>query len=91
MYRLELTPAGVRDLEGLKKRIQKIDFERLRAEIGSLANEPRPHNVRKIRGAEGVCRIKTGSYRVVYEINDDAKMVLILHISRRTEATYKPW
>jgi mRNA interferase RelE/StbE len=89
VYRLEVSPAAARDLERLKKRIQRHDFERLRVAIRGLADEPRPQGVRKIRGAESAYRIRVGSYRVVYEVYDDENLVLILQVVRRTEATYQ--
>jgi mRNA interferase RelE/StbE len=89
VYRLEVSPAAGRDLERLKRRIQRHDFERLRVAIRGLADEPRPQGVRKIRGAERAYRIRVGSYRVVYEVYDDENLVLILQVVRRTEATYR--
>jgi mRNA interferase RelE/StbE len=88
VYRLEISPAADRDIEKLKGRIKKEDFERLRDAVRSLAVEPRPPGVRKIRGAEKSYRIRTGSYRVVYEVYDNDNLVLILQISRRSETTY---
>lgn len=89
MHRLEVTPAAGRDLERLKKRIQRGGFERLRVAIRDLANEPRPHGVRKIQGTERAHRIRVGSYRVVYEVYDNENLVLILQVVRRTESTYR--
>ncbi len=90
MYRLEVSPAAGRDLDRLKGRIQKRDFEHLRVAIRSLVNEPRPHGVRKIKGAERAYRIRVGSYRVVYEVYDAENLVLILQVARRTKTTYRP-
>ena len=90
MYRLEVSPSADRDLQRLKQRIRRQDFERLRTAVRSLANEPRPHGVRKIKGAERAYRIRAGNYRVVYEIYDDENLVLILQVARRTETTYRP-
>ncbi|MCL0049259.1 type II toxin-antitoxin system RelE/ParE family toxin [Dehalococcoidia bacterium] len=89
MYRLEVSPAADRDLERLKGRIRRQDFERLRVAIGGLANEPRPHGVRKIKGTERAYRIRVGNYRVVYEIYDNENLVLLLQVARRTETTYR--
>jgi mRNA interferase RelE/StbE len=89
LYRLEVSPAADRDLDGLKKRIQRHDFERLRDAIRGLSNEARPRGVRKIRGAERAYRIRVGSYRVVYEVYDNENLVLILQVVRRTETTYR--
>ncbi|MDD5747642.1 MAG: type II toxin-antitoxin system RelE/ParE family toxin [Actinomycetota bacterium] len=76
-------------MEKLKQRIQRHDFEHLRAAIRGLANEPRPSGVRKIKGAKRAYRIRAGNYRVVYEIYDKENLVVILQVARRTEATYR--
>ena len=89
MYRLEVSPAADRDLEKLKGRIRRQDFERLRVAVGSLAEEPRPQGVRKIKGEEKAYRIRVGNYRVVYEVYDNDKLVLVLQIVRRSETTYR--
>jgi len=65
------------------------DFERLRNAIRSLAGEPRPQEVRKIRGTEKVYRIRVGNYRVVYDVYDTDNLVLILQAARRSEITYR--
>ena len=89
MYRLEVSPAADRDIEKLKQRIRRRYFEHLRTAIRSLGNEPRPHGVRKIKGAEKTYRIRVGNYRVVYEIYDSENLVLILQVARRAETTYR--
>jgi mRNA interferase RelE/StbE len=71
VHRLEVSPAADRDLEKLKGRIRKQDFERLRDAVRSLAQEPRPKGVRKLKGADKAYRIRVGSYRVVYEVYDN--------------------
>ena len=89
MYRLEVLPAADRDVERLKQRIQRRNFERLRTAIRSLADHPRPHGVRKIEGAERAYRIRVGDYRIVYEIYDKKSLVLILQVVRRAETRYR--
>ena len=89
MYRLEVSLAADRDLEKLKGRIRRQDFERLKAAIGGLDKEPRPQGVRKIRGTEKAYRIRVGNYRVVYEVYDNDNLVLILQVVRRSETTYR--
>ena len=89
MYRLEVSPAADRDLEKLKDRIRRQDFERLRDAVRGLSEEPRPQGVRKIKGVERAYRIRVGNYRVVYEVYDSDKLVLILQVVRRSETTYR--
>jgi mRNA interferase RelE/StbE len=89
VYRLEVSPATDRDLEKLKQQIQRHNFERLRTAIRSLADNPRPPGVRRIKGAETAYQIRVGDYRVVYEIYDEEGLVLILKVAWRTETTYR--
>jgi len=89
VYRIEISPAADRDLEKLKGRIRMQDFERLRNAIRSLAGEPRPQEVRKIRGAEKAYRIRVGNCGVVYDVYDTDNLVLILQAARRSETTYR--
>lgn len=89
MYRLEVSPAADRELEKLKGRIRRQDFERLRDAVVGLAEEPRPQGVRKIKGAEKAYRIRVGNYRVVYELYDSENLILILQVARRSETTYR--
>lgn len=88
-YTIEVSPAADRDIQKLKDRIRRDDFERLAAAIDKLALEPRPHGVRKIEGATTTYRIRVGSYRIVYDIYDDKKLVVLLQVIRRSETTYK--
>lgn len=87
-YLIEVSPAADRDLDKLKGKIRRQDFERLRSAISALASQPRPRNVRKMKSAETAYRIRVGDYRIVYDVFDDSKLVLILQVTRRTETTY---
>jgi len=43
----------------------------------------------KIKGDVTAYRIRVGDYRIVYDVYDDKKLVVILQIVRRSESTYK--
>lgn len=55
--------------------------------IKSLAQNPRPHGVEKIKGQYH--RIRIGDYRIVYAILKQEKVVVIAKVARRREDTYK--
>jgi mRNA-degrading endonuclease RelE of RelBE toxin-antitoxin system len=48
-----------------------------------------PQGVRKIKGGAGAYRIRVGDFRIVYDVYDSDKLVLILQVVRRTETTYR--
>jgi mRNA interferase RelE/StbE len=59
-------------------------YLRVRDTIRDLAEEPRPIGSKKLAGRTG-WRIRVGSYRVVYEIDDPNHVVTILHIGHRRD------
>ena len=89
VYRIEVSPAADRDLNKLKGRINRADFERIRDAITGMAKEPRPQGARKIKSTEKAYRIRVGSFRLVYEVYDNEKLVLLLQVVRRNETTYR--
>jgi len=54
--------------------------------IHTLAKNPRPRGCVKIRGATSDWRIRIGSYRVIYEVDDRAKVVRVMHVRKREKA-----
>ena len=89
VYRIEVSPAAGRDLNKLKSRINRADFERIRDAVTSLVKEPHPQGVRKIKSAENAYRIMVGSFRIVYEVYDNEKLNLLLQVVRKSEITYR--
>ncbi len=56
--------------------------------IDQLAETPRPPGCKKLRGTE-LWRFRFGRYRVVYAIDDDAKVLTVVKVALRREDTYK--
>lgn len=83
-YRVELAPAAQRQM----RRLPAVARSRLAAPILDLARSPRPPGARKVRGQPGTWRVRVGSYRILYDIHDDAALIVILKVARRSESTY---
>ena len=64
-------------------RFPKQDYERVIEAIRGLAADPRPPGARKLRGRDG-WRIRIGSNRVIYEIEDADKIVTVLDLGHRS-------
>lgn len=84
-YRVEIAPAAGRDLRSLPRQAQV----RIEPVILALAEVPRPHSVRKIQGEQSAYRIRLGPYRVIYEVHDRDRLVVVLRVTRRSESTYR--
>lgn len=66
MYEVYLERAAEQDLRRLPAEAFSLVMQRLR----NLAHDPRPRGVRKISGSQRDWRIRVGSYRILYEIDD---------------------
>ena len=64
--------------------LPKEPYVRVRDAIRLLAEAPRPDGSRKLAGRTG-WRIRVGSYRVIYEIDDPNRVITILHIGHRRD------
>lgn len=53
--------------------------------IGELANNPRPHGCIQLRGGSGEYRIRVGNYRIIYDIQDQELIILVLRVGHRRE------
>lgn len=80
MYSLYLLRSTEHELGALPS----VFRERIEISISRLAEDPRPSGVKKLRGGIG-WRIRVGDYRVVYEIDDRAKEVIVTKIRHRRE------
>jgi mRNA interferase RelE/StbE len=79
-YRVLIKPSAVRELEEVPLRERR----RLADRIRGLASEPRPPGVQKLSGRDRY-RVRQGSYRVVYAIDDPARTVTVVRIGHRRE------
>ena len=81
-YRTELKPSAAKALGELPRR----DQERVRNKIDALGVEPRAHGSKALQGEPGLLRVRVGDYRVIYTVEDDVLLVLVVRIAHRREA-----
>ena len=79
-YELIFKKSVAKDLRALPGR----DVVRILKSIRSLSREPRPPGCEKLSGREQY-RFRVGVFRIIYEIRDDAQMVVIVKIGHRRE------
>ena len=80
-YVINLTPAAARQL----RKFDPPTRRRLQAVIELLADQPRPPAATRLVGGAGEWRVRTGDYRVIYEIHDAELLVLVLRMAHRRE------
>ena len=80
-YRVLTSPAARRDL----KRIRGPARRRIAETIDALADSPRPPGCAKLAGADDLYRVRVGDYRIVYAIQDDRLIVLVVRVGNRKD------
>jgi len=82
MTYLVIIPKSVqKELDRLPKRIA----DKILHEIATLEENPRPLNCRKLSGRD-TWRIRVGDYRIIYEIDDKARTVILYRVKHRGDA-----
>ncbi len=84
-YAVKLSPAARRALRKLPEAVQ----DQVQPVIDALSDEPRPSGVVKLSGADDLYRVRSGDYRIVYEIQDDVLLVLVVQVGDRKEVYKK--
>ena len=80
MHRLFLGSRAAKALEAAPPDLRG----RLAEAIDSLQRDPRPPGARKLSGAlKGAYRVRVGSYRVIYRIDDHEHSVRVLALGPR--------
>lgn len=80
-YRVTLSPMAARQLRKLDAPVRR----RIQAALELLAEQPRPPAATRLVGGAGEWSVRTGDYRIVYEIEDDHLLILVLRLGHRRE------
>lgn len=75
-----------RQVEKALRRLPKDILARVDRLLLSLADEPRPAGCKKLRGYENLYRLRVGDWRLIYAVEDDLLVVLVIEIAPRGEA-----
>ncbi|MEO8340412.1 MAG: type II toxin-antitoxin system RelE/ParE family toxin [Nitrospirota bacterium] len=79
-YRLTIKPSASRELERLENQL----LRRADEAILKLADNPRPSGVKKLSGLP-LYRIRVGTFRILYEVNDAQHLVTVVTIGHRRD------
>jgi mRNA interferase RelE/StbE len=80
-YVVEVKPSARKELEGLPNSV----LARAVHKMESLGENPRPAGCKKLKGYRDQWRVRVGDWRVVYTIDDGAKLVSVTRIAHRRE------
>lgn len=80
-FSIEFKPSVEKDF----RRLPKLAAERAFKRIESLQNEPFPHGVEKLEGAEKLYRLRVGDYRIIYQLEPQARRITVLYVRHRRD------
>ena len=80
-YSVEVKPSARKELEALPDKV----LARVVQKMDSLRDTPRPAGCKKLKGYKDQWRVRVGDWRVVYIIDDAAKLISITRIAHRRE------
>lgn len=83
-YRVELTEEADDELGALELRFQRQIARKLR----TLADTPRPPQAKRLEEADHLYRLRSGVYRILYQVGDEILLVLVVRIGHRS-AVYR--
>jgi mRNA-degrading endonuclease RelE of RelBE toxin-antitoxin system len=80
VYEVEITPEGLRHLDRLPAKVRAAVIETI---LGSIAENPRRAG-KPLRGEfDGLYSARRGEFRIVYEVDDRTRTVLIHRAQHR--------
>jgi mRNA interferase RelE/StbE len=81
-YTVKISRPAEKFLRGLT---DKKLYQRLRQVIDGFEREPRPPGYIKLKGVEELYRVRVGDYRIVYQVQDQQLIILVVEIGHRRE------
>ncbi len=86
MYEVRITPEGLRHLDKLPTKVRDAALVAL---AGPISENPRRLGKALVGELAGLFSARRGDYRIVYEI-DEASKVVIVHRVQHRAAAYRP-
>lgn len=81
-YSIRIKTSAAKELEAVSP---KGERQRIVHRIQELAHDPRPRGCQKLVGTGERYRLRQGSYRIVYAVDDAQRLVEVFKIGHRRE------
>jgi mRNA interferase RelE/StbE len=86
VYRVDITPEGIRHLHRLPEKVRSAAIETM---LGAMSKTPRRVGKPLLGELAGLFSARRGDYRIVYEIDEDNLVVTVHRVQHRRDA-YRP-
>lgn len=82
MYQLKITPEGARSLDRLPEKVRPAVAATI---SGPLAGNPQRLGKPLLGQLEGLRVARRGDYRIIYEIDDEERLVIVHRVQHRRD------
>ena len=80
-YKVSIKRSAVKEIESIP---QKKERQRIIRRIGQFAEDPRPPGSKKLSGNDKY-RVRQGSYRIIYSIEDNELIIVVVKVGHRKD------
>lgn len=80
-YKIEISTSAEKSLN----KIPKKDLIKIIETIQILAISPFPEGCRKLKGEEAIYRVRKGNYRIIYQVENEKLIILVLKVGHRKD------
>lgn len=82
MYKIQYAKGVQKDLCNLPK----VEINKVLKKIESLSKDPKRHGVEALKGSlKGLYRLRSGDYRIVFQIIEGKFLILVVRVANRKE------
>jgi len=81
MYKIKYKPKAQKFIEGQSLKIKR----QLIQKIENLQKDPRPSGSKLLDSKKNIYRIRTDNYRIIYQIQDKALLIIIAKVGDRKD------
>lgn len=81
-YRILIKTSAAKELEAIGA---KADRQRIIGRVRTLAANPRPQGSEKLAGYADRYRVRQGSYRIIYLVDDERREATIFKVGHRKD------
>ena len=85
LYKIDLTSSAAREI----RKLDRVAKDRVLRTIDILREDPHPPAATRLVGGNGLWRVRTGDYRIIYRIEDDRMVVVVVRAGHR-KGVYRP-
>ena len=80
-YSVDIRPQA---LDFIKRQTSKQQRQ-IREKIETLKEDPRPPSAKRLSGGQGLWRVRTGDFRIVYTLEDEKLIVVVVTDGNRKD------